>query len=315
MAVVRRSITDAAARDAYVRGVLALKAETLGPTTAQLGIPGPSAPVSTWDLFVVWHHRAMMRMTPPTQGDRNAAHSGPVFLPWHRFMLLLLELQLQRVLGEPDVALPYWDWAADGDLAPTDQPRTALWAAEGIGGSGAPVPDGPFIPEAFAVRVESDPFGGLRQTERGLQRELAADVATLPTTAQVDAALDVPAYDAPPWGRSSAGFRNRVEGWRPTPGPGLHNRVHVWVGGDMAPATSPNDPVFYLNHANVDRIWEAWLVRHGRTYVPPATESAELAGHRIGDAMDSLLTREPVTPADVLDVAAFASYDVLPGPA
>ena len=27
-------------------------------------------------------------------------------------------------------------------------------------------------------------------------------------------------------------------------------------------------PVFYLNHCNVDRIWEAWLVNEGRTYVP-----------------------------------------------
>ena len=64
----------------------------------------------------------------------------------------------------------------------------------------------------------------------------------------------------------------------------------------------------------VDRIWEAWLVEHGRTYLPPDSESAELAGYRLGDAMDSLLTRDPVTPADVLDVAALSTYDVLPGP-
>src|SRR5829696_1697483 len=44
----------------------------------------------------------------------------------------------------------------------------------------------------------------------------------------------------------------------------MHNQVHVWIGGDMGPATSPNDPVFYLNHCNVDRIWEAWLVNQGR---------------------------------------------------
>jgi tyrosinase len=312
MAAIRRSILEPAARDAYVQGVLALKAETLGPTTAQLGIPGPPAPVTTWDLFVVWHQRAMMRMTPPTQGDRNAAHSGPVFLPWHRFMLLLLELQLQRVLEDPEAGLPYWDWAADGDLPEAEQPTTTLWSPDGIGGTGFPVLDGPFTGAAFPVLIESDRFGGLRQTRRGLLRDLAVDVTTLPTSSEVDAALDEKDFDADPWDRSSAGFRNRLEGWEPFPGPGLHNRVHVWVGGDMAPATSPNDPVFYLNHCNVDRIWESWLVRHGRTYVPGPLESPDLEGHRIGDAMDNLLTVQPVTPADVLDIAAFYTYDALP---
>ncbi|MGH8653122.1 MAG: tyrosinase family protein [Gammaproteobacteria bacterium] len=69
-------------------------------------------------------------------------------------------------------------------------------------------------------------------------------------------------YDIAPWGVTSGGFRNLLEGWqnnaRITP-PSLHNRVHVFVGGDMSPSTSPNDPVFYLNHCNVDRIWEAWM--------------------------------------------------------
>jgi len=41
--------------------------------------------------------------------------------------------------------------------------------------------------------------------------------------------------------------------------PCVHNRVHVWVGGDMLPSSSPTDPVFYMNHCNIDRIWEAWL--------------------------------------------------------
>ena len=36
-------------------------------------------------------------------------------------------------------------------------------------------------------------------------------------------------------------------------GPRLRNLVHVWVGRDMSPGSSPNDPVFFLNHCNVDR--------------------------------------------------------------
>lgn len=312
MTAVRRSITTPTTRDAFVQGVLALKAERLGPTSTQLGIPGPSSPVSTWDLFVVWHHRAMMTMTPPTQGDRNAAHSGPVFLPWHRFMLLLLELQFQRVLGNPDFGLPYWDWAADGDLPRARQPTRPLWTGTGVGGSGSPVSSGPFTGNAFRVRVDSDARGSLRQVERGLNRALALDVPTLPTTAQVRAALAASRYDSAPWDRSTTGLRNRLEGWRPSPGPALHNRVHVWIGGDMAPATSPNDPVFYLNHANVDRIWESWQVTRGRTYQPANTEPAHLQGHRLNDPMNSLLTTQPITPAQVLDVRNHYTYDALP---
>jgi tyrosinase len=268
--------------------------------------------VSTWDLFVVWHHRAMMTMTPPTQGDRNAAHSGPVFLPWHRFMLLLLELQFQRVLGDRDFGLPYWDWAADGDLPAAQQPTRPPWTASGIGGSGAPITTGPFTGNTFWVRIESDAIGSLRQTDRGLRRELASDITTLPTTAQVRTALNTGDYDRRPWDRSTTGFRNRVEGWAPQPGPALHNRVHVWVGGDMSPATSPNDPVFYLNHCNVDRIWESWLATRGRTYIPAGSESTQLRGHRLTDPMHNLLIRQPVTPAMMLDAAVYYTYDRLP---
>ena len=82
MAITRPNIvTDASARQKYVEGIMLLKNEFTGPTTASLGIPGPSRPINTYDLFVIWHHTAMMTMTPPTQGDRNAAHRGPVFCP------------------------------------------------------------------------------------------------------------------------------------------------------------------------------------------------------------------------------------------
>lgn len=313
MAAVRRNIvTDQGARDAFVAAVLALKAEFLGTTTADIGIPGPARQISTYDLFTVWHHLAMGRMTPPDQGDRNAAHSGPVFLPWHRLMLLLLELQMQRVLDDDQVGLPYWDWASDGALAATQQPLTPLWRTSGIGGTGRPVADGPFRPSEFRVRIDSDRFGSLRATDRGLIRELADDIETLPDPAQVNTALGHEPFDLDPWDRSVSGFRNHLEGWRPSP-PGLHNRVHVWVGGDMGPATSPNDPVFYLNHCNVDRIWEAWLVAHGRVYVPSQSESDELSFHRINDPMYSILIAQPVTPAEMLETSAFYSYDQLPG--
>ena len=40
---------------------------------------------------------------------------------------------------------------------------------------------------------------------------------------------------------------------------GIHGGVHVWVGGTMSDAgVSPADPVFWLHHANLDRLWWVW---------------------------------------------------------
>jgi tyrosinase len=43
-----------------------------------------------------------------------------------------------------------------------------------------------------------------------------------------------------------------------------HGDVHVAVGGEMATERSPADPIFWLHHANVDRIWARWQERHPR---------------------------------------------------
>ena len=42
---------------------------------------------------------------------------------------------------------------------------------------------------------------------------------------------------------------------------GVHNSGHVWVGGSMgAIRTAPTDPVFWMHHAEIDRIWAQWQV-------------------------------------------------------
>jgi tyrosinase len=74
VAVRRNILGDSTARQNYIRAVKLLKQEFLGPSTSDFGIAGPSRQVSTYDLFVVWHHLAMFSFTPPTQQDRNAAH-------------------------------------------------------------------------------------------------------------------------------------------------------------------------------------------------------------------------------------------------
>ena len=45
---------------------------------------------------------------------------------------------------------------------------------------------------------------------------------------------------------------------------GPHNPVHNLIGGEMANMTSPRDPIFYLHHANIDRLCHAWALPDGK---------------------------------------------------
>ena len=49
-----------------------------------------------------------------------------------------------------------------------------------------------------------------------------------------------------------------------------HNSVHRAVGGDMVTAGSPNDPLFWLHHAMIDKTWAAWQAQ------PPASNPANI---------------------------------------
>jgi tyrosinase len=77
--------------------------------------------------------------------------------------------------------------------------------------------------------------------------------------------------------------------------------VHLYVGGDtrnnggtMTENTSPNDPVFFLHHANIDRIWAQWERIHGSTYLPT---SGFRQGQNLDDRMWPWFEQRP---ADVL---------------
>ena len=40
---------------------------------------------------------------------------------------------------------------------------------------------------------------------------------------------------------------------------GVHNSGHIWVAGTMGGiTTAPCDPVFWMHHAEIDRIWFEW---------------------------------------------------------
>ncbi len=139
-------------------------------------------------------------------------------------------------------------------------------------------------------------------------------------------------YDVPPWDITSDGtksFRSYLEGYwqfqgtkcldgieRPQANPPLsqlllHNRVHLYVAGKfkckglekeavgtMNPATAPNDPVFWLHHAFVDKLWVDWSTRHGKAYEPAAGPTGRLSlNDKIKPFADIVV--QPDTPAEI----------------
>ncbi|MCL4296359.1 MAG: tyrosinase family protein [Anaerolineae bacterium] len=234
-------------------------------------------------------------------------HRSPAFLPWHRQFILDFERELQQVSGNPNLALPYWNWTEDAGLP---DPRTApIWADNFMGGNGDPgnnwaVRSGPFRPGEWTI------VDGNGNAAGALRRQFGINVPTLPSLADVNNVLSTTPYDASPWNMTSnPSFRNRLEGWYPVT-PGLHNRVHVWVGGSMIPMTSPNDPVFFLHHCFVDKLWADWQARFPNQSYQPIAGGPQR--HNLNDMMERTLSGS-VTPASVLNIRTLDySYDTDP---
>ena len=57
----------------------------------------------------------------------------------------------------------------------------------------------------------------------------------------------------------------------------IHDMVHVWVGGTMgAIPTAPADPIFWMHHANIDRLWSVWQKSPAGTGKNPPLAGADL---------------------------------------
>jgi tyrosinase len=292
--------------------------------------PSPwSGDVSVYDEFVRWHRDAF-------EGDPMPGQMGSAFFPWHRMLNLLFELELRKI--NPRLTIPYWDWAVDRS------PRSYLWQPEFLGGDGDPadgfvVKTGPFRQGEWEISVfDMEDTVKIPHLTRAFGRD--ADVRDLPTADDDEAALSIPIYDTAPWDESSnpdQSFRRYSETGRGCPrlppghqlarhkmrcpdAPGMHNRVHVWVAGafgtdpdnpglgSMGRASAPNDPVFWLMHADMDRLWVEWQRRHGQVYLP--IEGGP-PGHNLNDTMWPYRDLDlDVTPRLLLDHHALGyAYD------
>lgn len=260
--------------------------------------PDPDDPrVGNWyDHFVAEHLSKLICWNTSQTNQGGYGHNGPDLLTWHRAFLLEFEKALSTVAGHP-MALPYWDW--------TDPASTAVVFADDFMGPPGDVSDdyvvtkGPFRKGEWTINVK-----GFTSTNPGQFDDLVRatgnmpGVTTLPPASEVRQALSRPVYDTAPWNPGAdpdQSFREYVDGSvgatgqtcqdgtitvDGATGARLHATVHMYVGGQNAQgqagaltdtATSPNDPIFWLHHTNIDRIAEGWWSTHDYQYLPRAS--------------------------------------------
>lgn len=172
-----------------------------------------------------WRYQAAIHatfVTPVHKHWNQCQHDNKFFLSWHRMYLYFFEKILREASGDPNLTLPYWDY--------TDKKSRSLPLA--------------FIKPAS----EQNP---LYESQRGDHVNDGAELK--PEAVQTGNAMGkIPFYD-PASEIGDYGFSTSLE---LIP----HRAVHSAVGGLMADAcTAALDPVFFLHHANVDRLWGEWL--------------------------------------------------------
>lgn len=211
--------------------------------------------------FACWHHSRV----------DQTQYSYDLFLPWHRAYLLTFEHALRD--QNSDASLPWWDWTSP--LAHQVGVPDAFSVAQ-VDGEGNPLATGP-MPD-----MPDDPA---RRTRRfpGPPDELPSMDHDTPRLRAISKLLNLSKF---------TDFTNQIQN--------VHDFIHGWCGGldpadpnqggDMGViATSAFDPIFWVHHCMIDRLWYLWQLRNGVANVPSSYLTRPLAPF-------------PMTVADVLDI-------------
>lgn len=161
--------------------------------------------------------------------DTCQAHKDPAmedfFLPWHRMYLFFFERIIQKVSGNSSFALPYWDYTNSSS------------------------PSGPRLPNKFIS--PANPTNPLFRTNRK-----GPVNAGNPIDASSPGVLNLNSLAQCSYTKVGVvqGFNRHLDS-------NLHGTVHVLVGNSLGMGQVPwaaNDPIFWLHHCNIDRLWASW---------------------------------------------------------
>ena len=234
----------------------------------------------------------------------NCPHGSYYFLPWHRLYLYFLERRLRFLSGDPDFALPYWNYTDPGPNNTEQRKIPAVFRDPSIDGGFNPL----FIPDtAYAAPLPSN--GRDPRYNRGAILDLS-DVSVARAFSFKNFSID----------RGTESF-----GGHPPPQSFLfgaleetpHNNIHANIGGANGLLgnlfVAARDPLFFAHHANVDRLWESWLAL-GQGRANPVDDPQWIT--KTWSFVDERLNVVTISPAEALDVVGQLgyTYDALHNP-
>jgi tyrosinase len=245
-----------------------------------------------------WIYQAAIHGTEakPNKPEWNECQHGTwFFLPWHRMFVSIFERIVRAAVieggGPDDWSLPYWNYGLGGERA-----RLPLAFRDPT------LPDGQPNPLYIAERA-----AGMNNGKGEIPEEAGSPAKALARPQFIGKAEFGGDRTHPKQFSKSGGELEE------TP----HNVVHGLVGGEAGLMsnilTAALDPVFWLHHANIDRIWSDWIGVPGSQHEDPS--EAEWLEQRFGffdqhGQPASLLCQQ------VVETSALGyTYDTEPAPA
>ncbi|KAJ0168435.1 Tyrosinase [Colletotrichum tanaceti] len=206
-------------------------------------------------------------------------HGVGAFLPWHRWYMTVHENLLRQECGYTG-PIPYWNEQEDQAAGPLT--AASIWGTDPTASFGTGltledgcVADGPFAGLTYNVNI---------QLERGAEQCLAYDFkeAQFDKVSQdiVDACYALTTYDD---------FNTCLGG---TP----HTSGHYAIGGTMDDVSlSPADPLFFMHHTNLDRLWWEWQSKDVSRLTDMSGRNVAVAG-LLAQAQPKILPVEAFSP-------------------
>jgi tyrosinase len=284
-------------QDATIEVRPAAGGAVLGSTTAMVRVRKDATRLSTAerDRFLV----ALAAVNAAGQGpfasfremhrERLAlqqAHGAPGFLAWHRAYLLDLERVMQA--EDPSVTLPYWSFAS---------PAPNLLTPDFMGGNLATGRTVVFAPMHPLQDWTTDGVRGISRRPQPLFDPASSGAISDQGIAAITDARTMALGGPPPTatfdtGPTPVGGFGGFDGMEGNP----HGTAHRSMDGYLfSTSTAPRDPLFFLLHCNVDRLWARWQWQNDRFdgtnprtyfYRGSATSTpATRLGHNLRDSM------------------------------